>query len=167
MHRIFFFISLLFAVTFTGGCSEKSNEKNQAIDLSTDRIQAEKAAVLAVLNAETKAAFTRDYRAWQAHWVHRSDIGKTYIDFRDSTMTETIGWSEIDDFVRTYLENHPEPAPLPDPLTDIDLRLYGTGAWVSYEQTDPQRGKKRETRLMEKENGKWKIAGMHTTIYGF
>jgi hypothetical protein len=38
---------------------------------------------------------------------------------------------------------------------------------VSYEQNDVERGLKRETRLMEKKDGQWKIAGMHTTIYGF
>lgn len=41
------------------------------------------------------------------------------------------------------------------------------GAWVTYEQQDSLRGLKRETRLMEKVNGEWKIAGMQTTIYGF
>jgi len=34
-------------------------------------------------------------------------------------------------------------------------------------QNDSEQGLKRETRLMEKENGQWKIAGMQTTIYGF
>jgi hypothetical protein len=37
----------------------------------------------------------------------------------------------------------------------------------SSEQNDAERGLKRETRLMEKRDGQWKIAGMHTTIYGF
>lgn len=47
------------------------------------------------------------------------------------------------------------------------MRLYGKGAWVTYQQQDSLRGLKRETRLMEKVNGEWKIAGMQTTIYGF
>ena len=81
-------------------------------------------------------------------------------------MTETLGWKEIDHFVKAYIEAHPEPAPLPSLVADIDVRLYKTAAWVSYEQHDPERGRKRETRLMEKVNGQWKIAGMHTTIYG-
>ena len=52
-------------------------------------------------------------------------------------------------------------------LDKIDVRLYRNGAWVTYEQRDSLRGLKRETRLMEKVNGEWKIAGMQTTIYGF
>lgn len=127
----------------------------------------EKAAIINVLNNETKAAFNRDYQAWQDKWLHDPDITKTYMDLADSTMTETIGWAEINDFVKTYLEEHPEPEPLPTMVDDINVRLYGSGAWVSYEQNDADQGLKRETRLMEKVDGVWKIAGMHTTIYGF
>ncbi len=126
----------------------------------------EKAAILETINNETIAAFSRDYEGWKSKWVQEPSLTKTYIDFSDSTATETLGWEEIDDFVSTYFVDHPEPDPLPTPLEDIDVRLYGTGAWVSFEQNDPSRGLKRETRLMEKVDGEWKIAGMHTTIYG-
>lgn len=78
-----------------------------------------------------------------------------------------IGWKEIDDFVRIYIEEHPEPVPPPAQPDEIEVRVYGEGAWVSYEILDEVFGAKRETRLMEKENEKWKIAGLHTTIYGF
>ena len=61
---------------------------------------------------------------------------------------------------------NPEPAPLPTLVDKIDVRFYGTGAWVNYEQNDGDRGIKRETRFMEKVNGQWKIAGMQTVIYG-
>ncbi|MEO1450291.1 MAG: nuclear transport factor 2 family protein [Bacteroidota bacterium] len=127
----------------------------------------EKAAILATLNAETQAFFNRDYETWQAQWVHAPFIAKSYMILTDSTMSETLGWEAIDQFGKTYLSEHPEPEPAPEPLTDISMRLYTTGAWVSFEQDDPQRGHKRETRLMEKADGQWKIAGMHTTVYGF
>ena len=89
------------------------------------------------------------------------------MNFADTSMTETLGSKQIDDFVRTYIEEHPKPAPLPTLVDKIDVRLYGNGAWVNYEQDDAKLGIKRETRLMEKENGQWKIAGMQTVIYGF
>lgn len=133
---------------------------------ATINIEEEKAAILAVINNETKAAFQRDYEGWKDKWIHREDITKTYINFADNTMSESLGWEKINDFVRTYIEEHPEPDPLPDLVNDIKVQLYGNGAWVIYEQKDAKLGIKRETRLMEKENGKWKIAGMHTTIYG-
>ncbi len=127
----------------------------------------EKKAILATLNNETKAAFQRDYEAWQQYWVHDPDITKIYIDFPENSFSESLGWKKIDDFVTDFFKKHPDPEPVPELLDSISVRLYGNGAWVTYEQQDSLRGRKRETRLMEKVNGQWKIAGMQTTIYGF
>lgn len=129
--------------------------------------ESEKEAILECLNNETKSAFQRDYSLWTEHWVHDPNISKTYLNYVDSSFSESIGWKKISEFVKTFIEEHPEPEPPPKLLDNIDVRLYENGAWVSYEQLDSLRGLKRETRLMEKENGRWKIAGMHTTIYGF
>ena len=68
----------------------------------------------------------------------------------DSTFSESIGWNEISQFVKTFIEEQPEPEPTPKLVDDIDVRLYGNGAWVSFVQLDSLRGLKRETRLMEK-----------------
>ncbi|WP_298319123.1 hypothetical protein [uncultured Aquimarina sp.] len=148
-------------------CKEhKTTKIDQVVNLEID-IEKEKKAILETLNNETKAAFQRNYKDWKDKWVHDPEITKTYIDFADSTFSESVGWSEISQFVKTFIEEHPEPEPLPKLLDKIDVRLYGNGAWVTYEQQDSIRGLKRETRLMEKVNGEWKIAGMQTTIYGF
>ncbi len=126
----------------------------------------EAALILDVLNAETRDALGRDYEGWRDHWVHEPFVTKTYVNVADGTGSETRGWDEVDAFVRTYLEDHPEPEPVPPPVADADVRLYGDGAWVSYEQDDADQGRKRESRLMEKAGGRWRIAGMHTTVYG-
>lgn len=158
-HKAFLFLSVLL---FTVSCQGEITEKNQIADFAQ-----EKAAILQVLNEETKAAFNRDYEGWKDKWVHEKYVTKTYMNFADSSMTETLGWEEINDFVKTYLEEHPEPAPIPKLVDAIEVRLYGKGAWVNYEQNDAKLGLKKETRLMEKVEGQWKIAGMQTVIYGF
>ena len=160
---IFLFATLIFSI----GCEEDTkiktdNEANQSLSF-----EHEKTAILETLNNETKAAFRRDYDSWKEKWVHDPTITKTYIDFSENSFTESIGWNEISSFVKTFIEEHPEPEPVPKLLDDVKVRLYGKGAWVSYEQQDSIRGLKRETRLMEKINDQWRIAGMHTTIYGF
>lgn len=167
MNRKALNMLLVMALFYTIGCKENANNRANVSMNQTDDFEQEKAAILEVINGETKAAFNRDYESWKEKWVHQAYATKTYINFSDSSMTETLGWEEINEFVRTYIEDHPEPAPIPTLVADIDVRLYGSGAWVSYEQNDAERGSKRETRLMEKVNGQWKIAGMHTTIYGF
>ncbi|WP_340202124.1 hypothetical protein [Ascidiimonas sp. W6] len=159
----FVFSTLLFGVS----CNKTIENKTNDLANSSANFEKEKNAIIETLNNETKAAFQRDYESWKEKWVHDSTITKTYINFVDNSSTESIGWQEISNFVKTFIEKHPEPEPIPTLVHDIDVRLYENGAWVSFEQQDSLRGLKRETRLMEKENGQWKIAGMHTTIYGF
>jgi len=153
-------LALLFVI------SSCNDTKDKMINMEHD-LSLEKKQIMECLDSETKAAFARDYALWKTHWVHRPSIAKTYMNFADTTFSEMTSWEEIDDFVRTYIEDNPEPAPAPAQPDNIDVKVYGKGAWVSYEILDKVFGKKRETRLMEKENGQWKIAGMHTTIYGF
>ncbi|MDT0620732.1 hypothetical protein [Croceitalea vernalis] len=159
----FTFLGLLFAA----GCKKDKNNGAEKIVNEGINIEQEKEAILETLNNETMAAFQRDYKAWTKNWVQDPSITKTYIDFPENTFTESIGWNEISQFVKTFIEEHPEPEPMPKLLNEINVRLYGNGAWVTYEQQDSLRGLKRETRLMEKVDGEWKIAGMQTTIYGF
>ncbi|WP_343488183.1 nuclear transport factor 2 family protein [Allomuricauda sp. d1] len=158
-----FFAILFYAI----GCKEATHEKTTPEVNETVSYEQERAAILNTLNNETKAAFQRDYESWKGYWVHDPDISKTYIDFGEHSFSESVGWDEISGFVKTFIEEHPEPEPVPELVNDINVRLYDNGAWVTYEQQDSLRGLKRETRLMEKINGQWKIAGMHTTIYGF
>ncbi|WP_430908222.1 hypothetical protein [Maribacter sp. 2-571] len=167
MREKILFIVLLAILHFAVSCKEVTNEKTQVETTLTVSFEQEKTAILKTLNNETKDAFQRDYEKWTEHWVHDPNMSKTYMNFVDSTFSESVGWNEISQFVKTFIEEHPEPEPTPKLVDDIDVRLYGNGASVSFEQMDSLRGLKRETRLMEKENGKWKIAGMHTTIYGF
>lgn len=157
----------LLTLCIVGSC--KDGEENKVDGSVIEQIdpESEKQAILDRLNNETKDAFQRDYKAWTKNWVHDPNASKVYINFVDSTFSESIGWKEISQFVKTFLEEHPEPEPVPELLDKINVRLYGNGAWVTYEQQDSIRGLKRETRLMEKMNGEWKIAGMQTTIYGF
>ena len=149
------------------GCDQEITETREQLPDMTETYKNEKAAILRVLNEETAAAFNRRYEDWRNKWVHEAYVTKTYMNLAEGTNSETLGWQEVDEFVRTYIEEHPEPAPLPAPVEEIEVRLYGIGAWVSFEQLDPERGHKRETRLMEKVEGQWKIAGMQTVIYGF
>jgi len=160
-------IIVVLVATLLFGCKRAGDEKKLAVMDESLNFNREKAAILETLHSETAAAFERDYESWKTKWVHDPNITKTYVNFVDSTFSESIGWDEISNFVKVFIENNPVPEPIPELIQDIDVRLYGDGAWVSFEQNDSLRGLKRETRLMEKIDGTWKIAGMQTSIYGF
>ena len=157
-------ITFTLLLTFLMSCTDNSPEDQPS---KVQTYEAEKIEILNTLNGETKAAFQRDYEAWSQFWIHDPNLSKTYLNYVDNSFSESIGWNEVSGFVKQFIAEHPTPEPPPKLLDNIDIRLYENGAWVSFEQLDSIRGRKRETRLMEKENGKWKIAGMHTTIYGF
>ncbi len=160
---IFTLLILLAGVSCNKVKNHKTDEEaNHQIDYNQ-----EKTAILQTLNNETKAAFERDYESWKDSWVHDPHITKGYINFIESTFSESVGWDEISQFVKNFIKEHPEAEPVPKLLDKVDIRLYTNGAWVVYELQDSVRGLKRETRLMEKVNDEWKIAGMQTTIYGF
>jgi len=146
-------------------CGDATDQQDYQVVADKGSAESEKARILEVLNAETAAAFSRDYDAWNSKWVHEPYVSKTYIDFADSSMSETLGWNDIDAFVKDFFKEHPTAEPVPKLLDSINVRLYGDAAWVEYRQYDSIRGPKRETRLMEKDSGQWKIAGMYTTIY--
>jgi len=154
---------VLTTMLFAFGCKNDT----RTLESEQSMFENEKEAILETINEETKAAFNRNYLSWREKWVHDSFVTKTYMNMTDSSMSETIGWEEINLFVKNYIEEHPERDPVPSLVDDIKVQFYGNGAWVNFDQNDSLRGLKRETRLMHKVNGKWKIAGMHTTIYGF
>ncbi|WP_194972613.1 hypothetical protein [Aquiflexum lacus] len=141
-------------------CNKPTNE------LTESDVKSESVLIKKTVNDETKAAFQREYEQWSEFWVHENYVTKTYINFGDSSMSENIGWSEIDSFIKEFFVLNPDPDSVPVVINDMDIRFFGNGALVNFEQHDPERGLKRESRLMEKIDGKWKIAGMHTTIYG-
>ncbi len=98
---------------FTISCKEVTKEKAENATNHTTSLEQEKRAIIETLNNETKAAFQRDYESWKTKWVHDPTITKTYINFVDSTFTESVGWNEISNFVKTFIKEHPEPEPVP------------------------------------------------------
>lgn len=157
-HRSIILISIIVLICL--GC-----RVDPAPNVTSPTIEEEKAAILQTLNGETKAAFNREYERWSSYWVQDESISKVYLDYSTDHFSESIGWKEISGFVADFMEKNPEPEPVPQALNEIELKLFGDGAWVIYHQVDSLRGPKRETRLMQKINGQWKIAGMQTTIY--
>lgn len=61
---------------------------------------------------------------------------------------------------------HPEPQPATGLLDGSDVRFYGSGAFVTYEQLDSLRRHKPEAQHMVHKGERWKIAVMHLIIHG-
>ncbi|NAS13305.1 nuclear transport factor 2 family protein [Poritiphilus flavus] len=127
----------------------QTDPKEQAIDDIKD-----------ALRLETQYFLQRDLRAWEGQWSHEHFVMKCYI--RDGKYLEQKGWPVIRQSALDYMQAHPEPEQITMEVPEYEISVFESSAFVSYIQPDPIRGKKREIRLMVRENGRWKIGYMST-----
>lgn len=125
-------------------------------------VEKEKEAIKAVVIEGIKDAYALDLDKIGKNWVHESYALRTYA--QKNSFTEVIGWENLSELYRNYKANN-------EPITDEAvqenwiIRVYGNGAWVTFDQY--KKGVKaenldyipmREFRVLEKTDEGWKIA---------
>ncbi len=129
--------------------------------------EAEEAAIMEVIAAESAAFWDKDYDAWAAHWVHAPYV-RTMGWWQDGGVTVVQGWDERSTRTRDHMEASPEPNPTASQVRreNVNIRIYEDVAWLTFDQYGEDTGdalmdmpgRSRETRIMEKHDGQWKIA---------
>ena len=128
--------------------------------------QTEIEAILNVIAGESTAFWNKDFEAWAQYWVHAPYIrsmgwtpagGVSYV----------AGWDILSTHTREYLAKDPIPNPNAANVRreNFNIRIYGDSAWVTFDQYGQETGKpafdmpgrSRETRMLEKQDGKWKF----------
>ncbi len=112
------------------------------------------------LRLETQYFYQRDIANWEGQWSHGPFVMKCYL--RDGKYTEQLGWPLIRRSAEDYMKAHPEPERPPTDVPEYKMEVFEKSAFVTYLQFDPKQGRKREIRLLVKENGKWRIGYMST-----
>lgn len=126
------------------------------------------AAIKAVIEKETLAFHTVNRKDWEDTWAHTP---YSYWSYSDSTGTSFIeGWDAInksfDEYFRTQKSSRTidvakQSGNVKIDRTWIQVRVYGTGAYVRYTQRvkdDIDRDETSQIRILEKgKDGKWKI----------
>lgn len=135
----------------------------------TAAAQDDKAAIKAIIEKETLSFFNADRPAWEETWVHAPYV---YWSYSDSTGTSFIeGWDTLtknfDEYFRTHVASRNIDVAHQSSKLQIDrvwkeFRVYGNGAFVHYIQKVKDNGIARDEtsqiRILEKKDGKWKIA---------
>jgi len=118
-------------------------------------------AIKALIERETKAYFSINYKTWMESWVHSPSA---LWSFADSTgITTYEGWKAIEIGFTDYFVTGK-----PDLNTQIErtwqeVKVYGNGAYARFKQyvvTNGKRGPEQlEIRILEKDptTAKWKI----------
>jgi DNA-binding CsgD family transcriptional regulator len=125
----------------------------------------DKAAILAVLEAETDAWMHRDFEALAKHWVH-SPQTRRLVAFAALGTHVDEGWEEIGARLRRMIARYPRPY---DPRKrlrreNVNVVVGKDIAWVSYDQIGTGNGDEfelvglqHELKIFHRVDGTWKI----------
>lgn len=158
-HHLFL---LLLALSFfiLPGCKQTN-----ANTPDEKKLQAEKDAILAIIEKETASFFARDYNAWKSTYAQTEYAFQAWSN-RDGTFDASVGWNGIDNTVGKYINDNPEPQSSSHPVVErknIKYKFYGPDAcYLTWDQFNSNKEgdnfhHSKEVRVMEKENGQWKI----------
>lgn len=116
-------------------------------------------AIKTVIKKETSAFWLRDYKTWSETWVQ-----EPYVVWTAATqdgVRQYKGWEDWSAEVKRFIKANPEPSENNILRGQWEIRVYGTGAWVSFIQ-DWNGSISKETRVLEKKDGLWRLAFVET-----
>lgn len=130
-------------------------------------MEPERAAILETIQGESTAFWDKDFDRWKSYWV-QSPHARIMGWWAAGGVSVTEGWDAIAGGMRTLMRENPEPNPTAALVRreNLNVRILGDMALVTFDQygtnTGDERmdmpGLSRETRVLEKHDGQWKIA---------
>jgi hypothetical protein len=165
------FILCLFVLPVLITSGQNTNPKKSATDkpatekkektASSAKVNEQSAdvnAIKAVIERETKAYFSIDYKTWMECWIHSPSAYWSYADQEGINYFE--GWKSIEVGFNDYFVTS-KPANIQIDRTWQEVKVYGNGAYARFKQTlttDGVQGPVQvEIRVLEKEKNQWKI----------
>ena len=130
-------------------------------------IEKEKAAIIAVIEAETEAFFDSDINRLAS--FHVQDESNTRLTATKSGYTFDVGWENINSFFLDYFENEADSGNFYEVKKNYKIKVYGESAWAVFDNDyyngeDQLLSSSIHAEFLEKDNGKWKIV-FYTSIY--
>lgn len=131
--------------------------------------EAETAAIMNVIENETKCFFDGNYEAWAKNWSHQTYAMQGWNN-SDGTADAAVGWDKINAqgkmWIETYYKNgenviHPKVA-REKPAVKFFNEKSAYLIWKQYNADKEAKNYRvsQETRLMEKEADGWKIVNV-------
>ncbi len=162
MQKLFYllFISLV--------CSCSQPAKDSADKKSFSEAD-EKLAILKTIEDETTCFYQRDFECWKTHFVHDSYAFQAWNN-EDGTFSAKAGWDEVSKNVAAYIKDNPvEKGGSSHPMVErrnMIVKFFSENlaylAWDQYNsyENDTKYFYSKDQRIMEKIDGKWKIANV-------
>jgi len=144
---------IIFTLTLTTSFAQGKKKKNPPASASQNEVE----LVKAVIDKESKAFFGIDYKTWTDCWVHTPYAFWSFSDTTDVNFFE--GWEAIDKRFAEYFKTS-KPSTAKMERNWLDVRVNGNTAYVRFTQKvqdELGRVEQAEVRVLEKQNGQWKI----------
>lgn len=119
-----------------------------------------------VIAAETTAFWMKDYAAWADCWLHVPDV-RILGWWARGGIRVTEGWDAVSSAIRRLMDENPTPNPESARVRreNVNIRVSDHMAWVTFDQYGADTGEpdmdmpglSRETRILEKHDGAWKL----------
>jgi hypothetical protein len=126
----------------------------------------ESAAIMRVIARESEEFWNKDYDAWAQCWLHAPYV-RVVGWWARGGVTVIEGFDVLGNRMKENMRTNPEPNPTASQVRreNINLRIAQDMAWVTFDQHGQDTGEpdmdmpgvSRETRILEKHNGEWKI----------
>ncbi|ESW80121.1 LuxR family transcriptional regulator [Mesorhizobium sp. LSJC280B00] len=128
-----------------------------------DNSEADKAAVVAVIRAETEAWLQRDFEALASHWV-QSPQTRRMEAFASLGVRVDEGWDAIAARLKKIVERFPDKHAFEERVRweKVNIVVDGNVAWMTFDQigSDTGEDRKRQLRILHRIGGDWKIGCM-------
>lgn len=140
-------VALIILILSGNLCAQKKDPSSKEIKLIKDLIE-----------RETKAFFEIDKKTWSECWSHEP---YAFWSFADTTDVNSFsGWEAIrQGFSEYFASSKPSTAKIDRKW--LEVKVFGNGAYARFTQhvsdDDISRGEQAEVRVLEKQNGQWRI----------
>ncbi|MCB0687867.1 MAG: nuclear transport factor 2 family protein [Saprospiraceae bacterium] len=133
----------------------------------------EEKEIMSVIERESKSFWDKDFKNFSDCWAHQ-DYVRIIGWWSDGGISVTEGWNTIGKKIQKMMLDNPVPNPQNPVRKNINIRIGKDMAWVTFDQygkdTDDPKfdmpGLSRETRVLEKIEGKWKIVYVGWLLQG-
>jgi hypothetical protein len=149
-----------------GTCLFLTHCKQEKQGRDTVDFEKEKAAIQAAIAKETESYYKQDFEAWKSTYLQTPAFRKFgYWEGFPEKIESKIGFEALATEKKKQFENNATIwKGSTEERTNENFRISTDMAWYTFEQFSYEKdtrkflGKSLETRILEKENGVWKIA---------
>ncbi len=162
------FFSLLLLFCLFASCNQAGDNKSASTTISFDE-DSEKQAIMETIKQETECFYKRDYNCWKETYA-QTDYAFQCWSNPDGTFDAKVGWKEVDEKIGKYIRENPVHSggsshPKVERRNMMTKFYGGNVAYMIWDQYNMDKEMKKythskETRIMEKINGKWKIVNV-------